>query len=498
MPQQVSLGNTLMRHGYRFSCTHVYDSPSRGLLQSARSMPAHGLGRAVPLKPARTPRGGPQAMLARAPLSWGQLLAVLLVGVVLTYLLVAAVSPGYVSDIGTNKVWGRQVAREGIHNAYRISTDYPPVLLYCFGVAGEFYQRFADPSFAEKPMVSSQLYTFLIKLPGILFHPVVAAAIYLLVRRFGPGVAFGVAAAYAVNPAVAYDVAHLGQTDPVHSAFTLLSIGALVYGQPLAAGALIALAALTKPQAWVLLPIVGLGLIFWHGRRGAILGTLGGVVASAIVLLPWIVTNRLHHAARFFEALETKSVNAQALTAQAHNLWWIPTLVEWRFINDWEPLLGPITYRMVGLTLVLALVALVIVKLPRLRPRDRLFSFIGLLTVGWFVVTVRAHENHLFMALPFLAVAWALDRRYGAIFVMVSASLLLNLALHDPLLVGNWAAGPDPGQPLPYWIVAAQVLNVALNLMTVAVTLVFTLGLAVRGLPGNYPGARVRAGGVGR
>ena len=80
-------------------------------------------------------------MFARAPLSWGQLLAVLLVGVVIVYLLIAALSPGYISDINTNKVWGRHVAREGIHTIYRISTDYPPVLLYFFGAAGELYER---------------------------------------------------------------------------------------------------------------------------------------------------------------------------------------------------------------------------------------------------------------------------------------------------------------------------------------------------------------------
>lgn len=437
-------------------------------------------------------------MFARAPLSWGQLLAVLLVGVALVYLLIAAVSPGYVSDIGTNKVWGRHIAREGMYNIYRISTDYPPVLLYFFGAAGEVYERLIDPDFSEKSMLASQAYTFLIKLPGIIFHPVVAASIYLLVRRFGSGIAFGVAAAYALNPAVAYDVAHLGQTDPVHAGFSLLAVGALVYGQPLAAGALIALAALTKPQAWILLPVIGLGLIFWYGRRGAILGTIGGAVASAAVLLPWITSDRLHHAARFFEALDNKSANAQALTAQAHNLWWIPRLLEWRFINDWELALGPISYRMIAMTLVLALVALVVHRLPGLRPRDRLFSFIGLLTVGWFVVTVRAHENHLFMALPFLSVAWALDRRYGILFVLVSASLLLNLALHDPLLVSNYAAGPDAGAGLPAWVIGAQVANVLMNLLAFAIALVLTLGLVRRGEPRHHPGDRARAAGVGR
>jgi Gpi18-like mannosyltransferase len=437
-------------------------------------------------------------MFARAPLSWGQLLAVLLVGVVIVYLLIAALSPGYVSDIGTNKVWGRHVAREGIHDIYRISTDYPPVLLYFFGAAGELYERFVDPPFGEKAMLTSQLFTFLVKLPGIIFHPIVAAAIYLLVRRFGPGVAFGVAAAYALNPAVAYDVAHLGQTDPVHAAFALLSIGALVYGNALVAGAMIALAALTKPQAWILLPIVGLGLAFWYGRRGMLLGALGGSAVAAIVLSPWIVTGRLHHVERFLEALDNKSVYAQALSAQAHNLWWIPTLLEWRFINDWESLIGPISYRMAGMALVLALVVLVAQRLPGLRPRDRLFSFVGMLTVGWFVVTVRAHENHLFMALPFLAVAWALDRRFGMLFGLVSASLLLNLALHDPLLVGNWAAGPDPGQPLPAMIVGGQVVNVVMNLSALAFALVVTLGLVARGEPRHYPTDRSRAIGVDR
>jgi dolichyl-phosphate-mannose-protein mannosyltransferase len=437
-------------------------------------------------------------MFARAPLSWGQLLAVLLVGVVIVYLLIAALSPGYVSDIGTNKVWGRHVAREGIHDIYRIPTDYPPVLLYFFGAAGELYERVVDPPFAERPMLASQLYTFLIKLPGIIFHPVVAASIYLLVRRFGPGIAFGAAAAYALNPAVAYDVAHLGQTDPVHTAFALLSIGALVFGQPLGAGALIALAALTKPQAWILLPVVGLGLVFWYGRRGVLRGMLGGLVATVVVLAPWIATSRLHHAERFLEALDSKSVNAQALTAQAHNLWWIPTLLEWRFINDWERLAGPLSYRMVAIGMVLALIVLVAQRLPGLRPRDRLFSLVAMLTVGWFVVTVRAHENHLFMALPFLAVAWVLDRRYGMLFALVSASLLLNLALHDPLLVANWAAGPDPDQPLPGWVVAGQVVNVVMNLMAFAIALVVTLGLIRRAEPRHFPGDRGRGSGVGR
>src|SRR3712207_9088357 len=95
-------------------------------------------------------------------------------------------------------------------------------------------------------------------------------------------------------------------------------------------------------------------------------------LAGFAMVLPWAWTNRLHHAERFLEALDTKSINSIALTAQAHNLWWVPTLLEWRFITDGEPFLGPLSYRVVGLGMVALLLAALAVRLPRLRPRDSL------------------------------------------------------------------------------------------------------------------------------
>ncbi|MFN8523190.1 MAG: glycosyltransferase 87 family protein [Chloroflexota bacterium] len=412
----------------------------------------------------------------RAPLSWGQLLALLLVLVTIVYLAIAYWSPGYVSDIGTNKTWGRWITRNGIWDAYRIPTDYPPVLLYGFGLGGWIYQALVDPSFNERAALASPAYTLLVKLPALIAHVVLAVVIYRLARRYSASVAFMGAALYALNPAVAYDVAHLGQTDPVHSLFVMLSLASLVSGASVWAGAWVALAALTKPQAWILLPLVGIALIAWHGLRGAMRGTLGGVLASLLVLSPWIAFDRVHHLPRFFEYLETKSVNSTALTAQAHNVWWVPTLLEWRFINDWETVAGPISYRALGLAMVAILVAVACWRLRDLRPRDRVYELVAVLAVAWFCVTVRAHENHLFMAAPLLTLTWSLERRGLVVLAMVSTGLLLNVALHDPLLMGSFAAGPDPGQPLPAWVIVAQVGNVLLNLTTLGVALAAWLG----------------------
>jgi Gpi18-like mannosyltransferase len=401
-----------------------------------------------------------------APSSWrapAPLLVAIVVSV-LIHLAIAAATPGYVADIGTNKTWGRWIAREGIADAYRIPTDYPPVLLYFFGAAGWAYRALVDPSFNERAALASQTYTFLIKLPGILFHGPLALAIYAAARPAGLRAATLAGVAYALNPAVAYDVAHLGQTDPVHALFALLAVSAVAGGSWALAGASAAAAALTKPQAWLLLPLIGL-LVLARGRvSGVWRATVGGVATGVLILLPWLIMNRVHHLPRFFEYLETKSVNSTALAAHSHNAWWLWVLAEWRFINDWEPIIGPITFRMAGLGIVLALV-LAATVLALSRPPSALYAIVGTLVVGWFLFTVRAHENHLFMAIPFFAVAWAFDRRFGLILALASTSLLLNIALHDPLLVSNYAAGPDPGHPLPVWIVGSQVANVLLNVL---------------------------------
>ena len=79
------------------------------------------------------------------------------------------------------------------------------------------------------------------------------------------------------------------------------------------------------------------------------------------------------------------------------------------------------------------------------------------------MLMVRAHENHSFLAVPLLAVAVAWDPRRWPLYLLSTAGLFLNLALHDPLAVENYASPPAPDQPLPAAIFVGQMLNVGLN-----------------------------------
>jgi hypothetical protein len=136
--------------------------------------------RSFAVKPFRGGRSGPQVKLARAPVTWGQLLALLLLGVLTVYLLIAAASPGDGRQIIAEKSWGRAVAQQSGPGMLRVPADEPPLRPLILGAAGWTYRLLADPTFGEEAALASQLYTFLLKLPHVLAHLMVAVTVYRL------------------------------------------------------------------------------------------------------------------------------------------------------------------------------------------------------------------------------------------------------------------------------------------------------------------------------
>jgi hypothetical protein len=397
------------------------------------------------------------------PSRWTVAFSLCALGALLLWLTVAALSPGYVADIESRKARAKWVTEQGIEDAYRMRIDYPPGNLYLFALVGNLYRSVADPRFDRREASESQFLTWLIKVPPTLFHLATAAAVYLLVRRRqSERLAFLAAALLLFDPAALFDVAHQGQYDPVHTFFSLLAVAALTLGRPALAGAAIGLAALTKPQSWVLLPLIAAGA--WEaGRLGGLArAALGGGLALTLGLLPFIASNRLHHLGRLWEYMSTNSPANQVISANAHNLWWLPTLAAGRWINDSEPLIGALSYRWAGVGLVLLVVGVSLARLRWPGQKPDLYLLAAALGAGWFLVTPRAHEYHAFFVLPFLAVAWPARPRLVGLYALASACLLLNLALHDPLLFGALAAPPDPRAPLPAWYAALTALNVGL------------------------------------
>jgi dolichyl-phosphate-mannose-protein mannosyltransferase len=396
-------------------------------------------------------------------LRWRWALGGSLLGALALWLSIAALSPGYVADIESRKARAKWVTEQGIADAYRMRIDYPPGNLYLFAAVGQLYRQTVDPTFDHRRASDSQLLTFLIKLPPTLFHLATGLVVFLVVRRAqSERLAWLAASLLLFDPAAIFDVAHQGQYDPVHTFFSLAAIAALLRGWSVGAGASIALAALTKPQSWILLPFVAALAWRLHGRPGLARLALGAAGATVVGLLPFILANRLAHLGRLWEYMSTNSTANHVISANAHNLWWLPTVGAGRWIDDVEPLAFGLSYRAVAIGLVGLVLLASLAWLLRGRGTLEPFALAAALASGWFMFTPRAHEYHAFFVLPFLAVAWPSRPRLLPFYLLCSVSLLLNLGLHDPLLVGALASPPDPATPLPSWYLLLTVANVVM------------------------------------
>jgi Gpi18-like mannosyltransferase len=380
----------------------------------------------------------------------GAFLAALLVGHLLRD------TPGYMvrgadgtlsGDITHYVYWTRLVTLGGIQSAYggtwpETYAVYPPVTLYPYQALGNVYRWLQDATF--DPMVAQQSLWLRegIKFVALVWHLLTGAAIFLLVRRTAsPLLAAAASAGYVLNPAALYDVAHWAQPDGAHSLFSVLAIGLLGLGGVVAPWAAMALAALAKPQAWSIVPLLALATIRTHGVLGLARGALSGAIVSGVVILPFIFGGRLDQLLTLPGAVSSVM---PVVSADAHNVWWMilePRGQDPIFVQDAARALGPLTYRMLAAALVGA-VWLVTYWLYWTR-RATLAEAAALGVLGWFTFTTQAHENHLFFALPLLSLAWPTRHSLLVPFGVISVTLLLNMLLHDQLVLEGLGLGVD-------------------------------------------------------
>jgi hypothetical protein len=387
-------------------------------------------------------------------------------------------TPGYVvrqddgslaGDITHYVYWTRLVTLGGIQSAYsgtwpETYAVYPPLTLLPYEALGTLYQHFEDPGFdADRAQQSLWLHEG-IKLVALVWHLLTGAALFLLLRRLsGEPLAAIAASLYLLDPATLYDVAHWAQPDGAHAVFSVLAVGLLSSAGALAdtrgvlaAWASMALAALAKPQAWFMVPLLAFATARAFGAAALMRGLAAGAAVALLISLPFIVSGHLLELLTL--PLQVSKV-MPVVSADAHNLWWLVLQLRGQnpiFLFDSERAFGPLTYRTLSGGLVLAVMLLTCWLFATRRTSLPEASALGVL--GWFVFTTQAHENHLFFALPLLSLAWPGQRWLLAPFGVVSLTLLLNMVLHDQLVVE--ALGHSADDPL---LDRLRLANAALN-----------------------------------
>jgi hypothetical protein len=384
-------------------------------------------------------------------------------------------TPGYEDDIRQGKSWARQLVRNGIADAYRTDIDGAPVLLYAFAGAGALYQALFDPQWNERAAQESHTLTVLLKTPMVLAHVTITGLLYLLASSARSSLGWIpalVALAYGLNPATLYDAAHFGQTDPLVGLMAVLCLAGYYWRSAPLMGAACAALVLTKPQGWVLMPVIALATIMRFDVRTIVLAVVSGIVSTLLIVSPWIIARRTDHFWRYLDNLSGHDISNRVISADAHNLWWIPSLLKGDWIEDSAPLFGPVSYRLIALALTLLWLGLVLWSLR--RNATDLALACAAASFGFFILMTRAHENHSYLALVLSMMAIASNvspRQAVRIAAVISIGLLANLVLRDPLLMGPFTSVPDPGQPAPLWVVGLQIGNVV----------VFALALALLG-----------------
>ena len=345
-------------------------------------------------------------------------------------------TPGYEADIRHYKDWARKLTLDGVETAYsgentRDYVMYPPVFVYVYAAVGWGYAHLVDPRFdAERMKASSQL-TVGIKGVAVAAHLALGAALFFLLRRLHSARWAAIASTtYLLNPATIFASAVWGAPDGFHSLGVVAGLGLAELGLWLPAWLSMALAIACKPQAWILMPLFMFRQLHWGGIRRIVVGGLVAGTALVILILPYILKNRLG------DVIALPSVIAQYMpyaSVNAHNLWWLVT--DGRHVLDRDPWIGPISYEMVSMALVLALTVWVLMS-ARGAGTGRLLMLAAYQAFGWYCITTQLHENHSFFVLPLLALALPFDRWAWVPLGSITVTLLVNMVLHDPLMTG--------------------------------------------------------------
>ncbi|HEX6736925.1 MAG TPA: hypothetical protein VF310_01500 [Vicinamibacteria bacterium] len=360
--------------------------------------------------------------------------------------LLALPLPG-TSDVPLFKAWAHGAATRGVTRVYGAEIEwagrqwkqvnYPPLSMGLFALTAHAY------GVIDAARGDSRLYTVLLKLPALLSDAGLAALLFLLLRPGGQDAARTAALAYWLNPAVVLDGAVLGYQDPVVALPAVAALAAAAAGRPALCGALAGSALLLKPQAVLLAPALLLAL--GADPRGAVRAltraAAAAVLVGALVLAPFVFAGTLGTMVTAIRQLTTHDM----YSADAANLWWLVTWAK-RAAAQWgesggAALTAPVRIlrismaetqglpnpRPLGSLLVLAAAAWGAWRLRGRRDLGLLAALGAFVVHAYFTLGVGVHENHLYLAVPLLALAASLRPAFRGILLAVTAVTALNL-----------------------------------------------------------------------
>lgn len=378
------------------------------------------------------------------------------------------------NDLDSLRRWARVIHERGLTEVYAASdANYPPLLLYAFGISAAFESRLPG-AWRE----GDRGLTALIKLWPMLADVAIAALLAAVLRDARPTYRAWAAAAFLLHPAVWYISAHWGQCESVYTFFLLASVIALDGGRLRLAWLGFSLGVMTKLQAVALLPLLLVASVRRGGAKAVASGVLTAVLTGALLFAPWLVSGK---ADDLLGNWPLRPPGVPRVDVSAYNLWYLMFFGRVHALGSATgPLGGPVSYRVIGAILFAALAALVAGLVWRRRDLSLPLPA-AILALGFFLLPTEVHERLMFPALPFLLLAitqspardtMPLERAW----LLLSLTFLFNLvttASPVPHLWTNLVAASDTSTLV--WVLKVLALVAAAVNLSVFVRLVALL-----------------------
>ena len=349
-------------------------------------------------------RGTPGEKMALA----GILLALVIVKIVI------APYFGYATDLGTYKAWAVRLADGGPAEFYSPNyfADYPPGYMYVLWLLGSVYKGLQIST-------AGAFSTVIVKLPSILTDLFTSWLLYVLLRpRVERRLTWIIVLAYSLNPAVFFNSAIWGQTDSFFTLELFLGVLLLLQRQIAFGWALIVVAALTKPQALIFMPLLASWWANWDRPERPLVAAGSGLAVAALLVLPFMEPFGLYglysKTAAYYAETSVNAFNVMALLGG--------------FRQSDSGILLFATYKTWALALVLMFFGFIAYLIARRRDAEMYLYLCFLLPFGFFMFSTRMHERYLFPCLLFLTPLLPRRPRLWVLYGGLTVTYLCNLA----------------------------------------------------------------------
>ena len=329
--------------------------------------------------------------------------------------------------------WARAINADGLGRAYDQPISFPPVLPWIWWLLGSVAPGLLNAT----PNDPTAL--VLIKLPATIADLGIAAIVGWALRD-RPGWAVIAVLGVLLHPAIAYVSGLWAQFESVYVLPILVAWVLTARGRPGWAAVAVAVSLMTKPQALPLIIPFAAWFLATGGWRGAVRAAAIGLATIALLWIPFVAASG---PARYLGNLVDYSSLFSVLSLRAWNPWWILQSAAGGgdFVADGAAIVGPITFRWLGIGIAGILELLVFLWVWRRPTAQALAWGIASAALIAFVGLTEMHERYAYPALIFLMVLFP-DRRAVALWVTLGVVYTLNLVAAVP-------PTPDIGAAIP-------------------------------------------------